>query len=614
MLRRAPRAALARRLTAASLVPCAALPPAAAAPSTLRLHQRAHAASTAPPSSDGLGAHVAGLGPMDVFGGEGADAPQTRLRGRVERIRIKGKNIAFLLLRQPVVTSPPEPGDSSGSHLTAAFEAPGKHAGGATIQVVLNSPLLVSKAKDLLTPETVVDVAGVLVKAKVAAASADAVELRCYTMEVVSKADTPLPFPIDAPSANVPTVEGGAVAAGAQPTPPPPAAGGAAAHAHVVVKRETQLDHRPYDLRTRRSGTLLALPGIALHAFRGAMLGDGFTEIITPKLLPMPSEGGSSVFQVSYFKRHAYLAQSPQLYKQMVVQGDVPRVFEIGPVFRAENSNTHRHLTEFTGLDGEMVVGPDRHYKELLDVLEATVERIVTDLPTPAQVAERAGLPLATCEATNEPMTRCVVAVPTDHALFSSLGDDFAKKPGADPFGARLGGAPNPRDGNKPNRHLRITFDNAMRLLQHDGVLAKDSPPPEDFSIALERSLGQSVKVRYGVDVVTVDEYPTAVRPFYTMACPEDPERTRSYDVLVRGEEVCSGAQRVHDHVTLVEQALSKEVSLDPIRPYLDSFKYGAWPHAGFGIGLQRLVMLAVGLQDVRDVTFFPRDPKRIMP
>jgi len=273
------------------------------------------------------------------------------------------------------------------------------------------------------------------------------------------------------------------------------------------------------------------------------------------------SEGGANVFKINYFQGSAYLAQSPQLFKQMAVCSDFERVFEIGPVFRAENSNTHRHLTEFVGLDMEMAFR--FHYHEVLDVLDEMFIHIFD------------GLQKLTSE-------------------LNTIRKQF-------PFEDLVYHRPS----------LRLKFTEAIAMLRAAGENIGDY---DDMGTAQEKLLGKLVKEKYNTDFFMLDKFPSAIRPFYTMEDPHDPKYSNSYDFFIRGEEILSGAQRIHDAAMLVQKAKEKNVSTDLIQSYIDAFKYGAPPHAGGGVGMERVVMLYLGLKNIRKTSMFPRDPSRLNP
>jgi aspartyl-tRNA synthetase len=297
--------------------------------------------------------------------------------------------------------------------------------------------------------------------------------------------------------------------------------------------------------------------------FREFLLAQNFVEIHTPKLIATASEGGADVFEVKYFGGKAYLAQSPQLYKQMAVQGDLMRVFEIGPVFRAEKAFTHRHMTEFVGCDLEMAISS--HYYELLEVIDQLFIHIFNGVQTKYKKE---------------------LEVISQQYPFQPLVFDQKK-------------------------NLRLTYAEAMQLLRDDGVQIGDY---EDIGTTLEKHLGRLVKAKHNTEFYIVDKYPLTCRPFYTMPCSQNPLLSNSYDVFLRGEEISSGAQRIHEPEMLLERAQALKIDMTPIQSYVDCFKYGAYPHGGAGIGLERVVMLFLGLHNIRKTSMFPRDPKRLTP
>ena len=459
------------------------------------------------------------------------------LRARVDSTRVKGK-IAFLILRQPCQQS---------------------------MQVVVTEPSLIEQVKGL-TPETIVDVSGALATPRnpIKSVSCSTAELHAESLVVVSAAAAPLPFPINDPTA----------------------------------KLDTRLDHRPIDMRTALTGSVARLTSSVNESFRRFLLDRDFIEIHTPKMIGTPSEGGSAIFKLDYFGREAYLAQSPQLYKQMMVMGDVPRVFEVGPVFRAEKSLTHRHLTEFVGLDVEMAINGS--YKEVLDVLEGCMSRILSSLEAQTDLVSSARSALASLGQACPPPVVLFVSDETKQEL--GVGTDDLQQP-TDKYGARVGS----------EKVLRLTFANAAKMLLDAGHLPVGSTV-DDFSTAQEKLLGGLIKSRYGVDLYVVDEFYKSARPFYTMPHPLDSSKTCSYDMYLRGEEICSGAQRIHDPQLLLQRISECGIAPEPIKDYVNSFKYGAWPHGGFGLGLERIVLFFLGLQDVRMVSLFPRDPRRLSP
>ncbi|KAI8547739.1 hypothetical protein RHMOL_Rhmol07G0219300 [Rhododendron molle] len=325
--------------------------------------------------------------------------------------------------------------------------------------------------------------------------------------------------------------------------------------------------------------------------FRQFLLSEGFVGIHTPKLIAGSSEGGSAVFRLDYKGQPACLAQSPQLHKQMAICGDFGRVFEVGPVFRAEDSFTHRHLCEFTGLDVEMEI--KEHYSEVMDI----VDRLFV-------------------------------------ALFDSLNERCQKE--LEAIGKQY-----PFEPLKYLRKtLRLTFQEGVQLLkdsiwipsfEYEGYFFKrltwiqdmdwqgkeagiEICPLGDLNTESERKLGQLVLEKYGTEFYILHRYPLAVRPFYTMPCSDDPTYSTSFDVFIRGEEIISGAQRVHLPDLLTTRAEACGIDVKTISTYVDSFRYGAPPHGGFGVGLERVVMLFCALNNIRKTSLFPRDPLRIAP
>jgi len=317
------------------------------------------------------------------------------------------------------------------------------------------------------------------------------------------------------------------------------------------------------DMRAPANLAIFKIQSHIGHYFREFLHGQEFYEIHTPKLIATASEGGADVFSVKYFGGTAYLAQSPQLYKQMAVQGDLMRVYEIGPVFRAEKSFTHRHLTEFVGADLEMTI--NAHYSETLDVLDAMFIHIFDSI----QTKHKKELEIISQQYPFTPLL-------------------FDKK-----------------------KNLRLTYLQATKLLQEDGEKIGDY---DDMGTPQEKRLGRIVKEKFKTDFYIVDKFPLALRPFYTMPCPSDKQLSNSYDLFLRGEEIASGAQRIHESELLLERAKELKVDLEPIKPYVECFRYGAFPHAGAGIGLERSCMLFLGLHNIRKASMFPRDPKRITP
>ncbi|WVQ96826.1 aspartate-tRNA(Asn) ligase [Kwoniella sp. CBS 9459] len=334
------------------------------------------------------------------------------------------------------------------------------------------------------------------------------------------------------------------------------------------VALPTRLDNRVMDLRTPTNQAIFRLQSAVCHYYRNYLDSQNFIEIHSPKLQGAATESGASVFKVSYFNGTAFLAQSPQLAKQMAIAGDFERVYEIGPVFRAEDSNTHRHMTEFTGLDIEMAI--EEHYHEVLDTLDSMLLAIFRGLK----------------EKHAHEIEVIRKQFPCEEFLFLE-------------------------------KTLRLPFKEGMKMLREAGATDSEGNPigeMDDMSTENEKFLGRLVREKYKTDYFILDKFPLAIRPFYTMPDPVDPTLSNSYDFFMRGEEILSGAQRIHDPTFLAEQM--KKVGIDPssMSGYLDAFKLGAPPHGGGGIGLERVVMLFLKLGNIRRASLFPRDPKRLSP
>jgi nondiscriminating aspartyl-tRNA synthetase len=324
---------------------------------------------------------------------------------------------------------------------------------------------------------------------------------------------------------------------------------------------DKRIDWRYLDLRRPDRHLIFAVQSTVEHAMREYWRGEGFLELHTPKLMGSASESGAELFKVGYFERTAYLAQSPQFYKQMAMAAGFGKVFEIGPVFRANPSFTSRHDTEFTSVDVE-ISWIDSH-EDVMASEEAWLAHVFA-----------------------------VVAAEHGEAIHATFGVtvDVPELP-----------------------FPRLSIAAAKELLREHGH-AHVPGPDEDLDPASERALCALVKQQHGHEFVFVTDYPTAVRPFYHMRYPDRPELTKSFDLLWRGIEITTGAQREHRLATLLEQAREKRVETEPIQYYLDFFRYGAPPHGGFGFGLTRLLMQMLGQENVREVTFLYRGPNRLEP
>ncbi len=323
---------------------------------------------------------------------------------------------------------------------------------------------------------------------------------------------------------------------------------------------DKRIDWRYLDLRRPERRLIFEVQTTAEHAMREFWRDHGFIEIHTPKFMGSASESGAELFKVEYFERTAYLAQSPQFYKQMAMAAGFGRVFEIGPVFRANPSFTSRHDTEFTSVDME-ISWIDSH-EDVMAMQERWLAHVI------AAVKDVHGEQI---EKTFE--TELIVP--------------------AVPF-------------------PRVTLGEAKALL---GERGHEAPGPEhDLDPPSERALSVIVKEKHGNEFAFVTDYPTSVRPFYHMRYADRPTVTKSFDLLWRGIELTTGAQREHRYEQLLAQAAEKHVETGPIQYYLDFFRFGAPPHGGFGFGLTRLLMQMLNQENVREVTFLYRGPHRLEP
>lgn len=335
---------------------------------------------------------------------------------------------------------------------------------------------------------------------------------------------------------------------------------------YVNPGRDTRLNNRVLDLRTPANQAIFRVRACIAQEFRAYLTSKGFTEISSPKIIGGSSEGGSAIFHVDYFGQEACLAQSPQLYKQMAIASGMERVFEVGPVFRAENSHTHRHLCEFTGLDLEMEI--HESYHEVLEILSGLMKHIFTVV-------------LEKCE-------KEISVIRAQYDLTMGKPLEWAEKT------------------------VIIPYSEGIKMLQQNGF--PNATDQEDLTTPMEKALGALVKEAYHTDFYILDKFPMSVRPFYTMPDPTNPLFSNSYDMFIRGEEITSGAQRIHDKNLLESVCRSKEMPVESIKDYAEAFRYGCPPHGGAGIGLERVIMLMLGIDDCRQCCLFPRTPERLTP
>ncbi|MEN4011673.1 MAG: aspartate--tRNA(Asn) ligase [Bellilinea sp.] len=331
--------------------------------------------------------------------------------------------------------------------------------------------------------------------------------------------------------------------------------------AEALPAIDFRLDWRFLDMRRAPVTLLFEAQTTAEAAFREYWLKHDFIEIHSPKLMGSPSESGAELFEVQYFETKAYLAQSPQFYKQMAMAAGFERVFEIGPVFRADPSFTSRHMTEFTGIDMEIsyIESHDDVMRFLENMLQYVYQRVKE--VHGAQIQQQFGVEI---------------------------------QPPSVPF-------------------PRISMAQALEILKSVGYQL----PPEkkgDIDPGGERALADWVKRNHNHEFFYLIDWPISVRPFYHMRHASQPNLTKSFDLIANGTEIVTGAQREHRYDVLLKQAVEKGLTPESIQFYLDFFRYGCPPHGGFGMGLSRLLMVMLNLPNIREAVFLFRGPNRLHP
>lgn len=327
----------------------------------------------------------------------------------------------------------------------------------------------------------------------------------------------------------------------------------------LEAQPETFLDNAPLGLRHPKKQAIFRLAAGLMAGFRDHLTAQRFVEVTTPKIVASATEGGANVFAIDYFGRPAFLAQSPQFYKQMMV-GVYERVFEVAPVFRAEPHATVRHVNEYVSLDAEM--GFVGNHLDVMAVLSGVVRGMLAHLQ---EHYER------------------------DLAL---LGVEWPAVP-----------------DNFPH----LYFPAAQQLIYER--YGEDCRGEPDLSPQHERWLGEWARAEHSSDFLFVTGYPMSKRPFYTHPNPDDPAYSNSFDLIFRGTELVTGGQRLHQYEDYLQALQSRGVSdLTPFQGYLQAFRYGMPPHGGFAVGLERFVMQLTGAQNLRETTLFPRDLNRLTP
>lgn len=390
--------------------------------------------------------------------------------------------------------------------------------------VVLKSSDAYETSKHL-TAESVIRVKGAV---KLEQNAPHGVEIMVDTVEVLSSANPELPIPISEKAEN-------------------------------EAEQQKRLDWRWLDLRKPEKRLIFETWTTMEHAARQYWTENGYMEIHSPKLMSIPSEGAAELFEVKYFDRTAYLAQSPQLYKQMAMASGFERIFETGPVFRANPSFTSRHDTEFTGYDMELSFVQSHQ-----DVIAEEEKWLVAMI---SAVKEKHG-----------------------EAILKSYGREIVVP--TIPF-------------------PQVTMKQAKGLLAPFKI---DSDKVDDLNPEEERKLCEIIKEQHGHEFVFVTEYPVTARPFYHMRSESDPTLTKSFDLLWNGIEVTTGAQREHRYKQLMAQAEEKGLHKEPLEFYFNFFKYGCPPHGGLGLSPSRLLMKLLNVSNVREVTYLYRGPKRLDP
>lgn len=420
-----------------------------------------------------------------------------RVRGRVDTLRDQGK-IVFLILR-----------DITGKVQTVAW------SGGDT--QVFNT------TKSLI-PESVVDITGLVKEAKQVVTGFE-IEIQEIKIDSVSK--TPLPIVIEQP------------------------------YSKNISNLDKRLDYRWVDLRSERNNLMMRVATEMGKAFREFCINNGCTEIQGPRVISAASESGASVFEVKYFDRKAYLAQSPQFHKQMGIAADLDRVFNMGPVFRAEKSFTTRHLTEYTSFDVEL-----GYIDSFKDVCKFEQEMIKYALKS---IKERYG----------EDIKRV-------------FGIDIKIPEGDFPY---------------------ITVKEIKEKLSKKGVPSKEEG---DFSPEEERAISEIMEEETGSEFVFVHDYPHKNRAFYHMKDSSNPPFALGYDLFWKGIEITTGAQREHRLENLKDNAKERGISEESLKEYFEYFEYGCPPHGGFALGTERFMMKLLDFGSILETTYLPNTPNRL--
>jgi len=371
-----------------------------------------------------------------------------------------------------------------------------------------------------ITPESVISASGVIKKGQKKSGEKELI-LKSY--ELINKAETPLPIDL-------------------------------VQNTTYIDKR---LDNRFLDIRNPKVSAIFKIRSEIFRNIVDFFSKEGFIKINTPKITSSGVESGSELFEIKYFNKKAYLSQSPQIYKQMMVAAGFEKVYEIGPVFRAEKSHTTRHLTEFTGIDMEMGFINDEN--DVMDIVENLMKYIIKNV-------------INNCK---------------DELKLLNIKLEI------------------------PKRIPRLKIEEIKLMLGKEGKnLGKD----DDLDAESEKLIYNIIKKKYNCDFVFATNYPWNKRPFYHMIPENDKSGTKSFDLIFNGVEIATGAQREHRYNILKQQAKEKGINLDDVKGYADIFRFGCPPHGGVGLGLDRIVQCMLKLENVRESILLPRDPERLTP
>lgn len=325
----------------------------------------------------------------------------------------------------------------------------------------------------------------------------------------------------------------------------------------VPANLDTRLDSRVIDLRKPEIMAIFKIRSKMLKAAREYLYRKSFLEVHSPRIISTASEGGTELFPIAYFEKEAFLAQSPQLYKQMLMGTGMDAVFEVATYFRAEEHDTIWHLNEITAIDCEMAFIEDE--EDILTLIENLIVAMVTEVKENCQKE------------------------------IELLGRDISIP-------------------EKP--FLRIEYSRVLELLEEAGLRLSFG---EDLTTEAEKKLGEIMKEK-GHVFYFVTKYPLSIKPFYTMPENSEQKLSRAFDLEFSGREIISGSQRIHNYDLLVDRIKAKDMRVENFGAYLKAFKYGMPPHGGFGMGIERLLMLLLNLSNIREAVLFPRDRYRLRP